>query len=312
MCPPFILPETVTIQQALQSAVEFLSSPLKSQAIDPHVDAKLLLCHVIDQHQTYLYTWPDRYLSESQQSLFVELITKRDLGHPVSYLTGTRGFWTLNLKTDDSTLIPRADTECMVECAISLLPKKRAKILDLGVGTGAIALAIASENSQWQVYGCDNNYLALSLAKQNIAYCQPQLQGAQIEIVFSNWFSYFFEQNIRDFDLIISNPPYIAKDDQHLNLGDVAFEPRSALVAGKQGYADLYHIIDNSSHFLNDSGILMVEHGFEQGAMVRKHFVQRGFTQVVTGQDLTGNDRYTFGFAKNCSVQSEEIDTKAK
>lgn len=297
LAEPFVLAKRVTIANALTKAKAYLSVLEKQVEVDALVDARALLCHVIDCNQTYLYTWPEKPLSDDNRQRFEQLIEKRLQGEPVAYLTGERGFWTLNLKTANSTLIPRADTECMVECALGLLSNTRAKILDLGTGTGAIALALASENPKWQVYGCDYNEHAVKLAQQNALLCQPQLQGAQVEFVHSDWFSYFAANQIDQFDLIITNPPYIAEDDHHLTQGDVAFEPRSALVAKDDGYKDIYHIIDNAKVFLKSGAILMIEHGFEQGKQIRCYFESQGFTKVETCKDFAQNDRFTYGYA---------------
>ena len=293
----FVLSKGVSIADALTQAKNYLAILECNPHIDAGVDAKALLSHVTGHNQTYFYTWPEKQLSENDIQAYVLLVNKRSKGEPVAYLTGERGFWTLNLKTDNSTLIPRADTECMVEHVLTLLAQTRAKILDLGTGTGAIALALASENPKWQVYGCDYNEQAVALAQQNAQLCAPQLGGAQVEFVKSNWFEYFAAKQIGQFDLIISNPPYIAQDDHHLSEGDVAFEPRSALVANNDGYQDIYHIIDNAKRFLKSGGILMIEHGFEQGQQVRCYFEQQGFYKVETRQDYAQNDRFTYGYA---------------
>ena len=293
----FNLPKAVSIAKALKSASDYLAPLSDRLEIDVNVDAKALLCHVLGVHQTYLYTWPEKPLTDNDAQHFCALVDERLQGKPVAYLTGFRGFWTLNLKTAPCTLIPRADTECMVECAVQLLPDTRAKILDLGTGSGAIALAIASENPKWQVYGCDYNEQAVALAQQNAKLCEQQLNGGQVTFVKSDWFEFFAAEQIGQFDLIISNPPYIDKTDHHLTQGDVAFEPRSALVAENNGYQDIYHIIDNARDFLKDGAVLMLEHGYQQGTQVRAYFAARGFTKVETRQDYAQNDRFTLGYA---------------
>jgi release factor glutamine methyltransferase len=190
-------------------------------------------------------------------------------------------------------LIPRADTESLVEFAIERVTSEHAKVLDLGTGTGAIALAIASEYDCWDIHACDFNSAAVELANRNARQLADR-QGA-ITIVQSDWFGAYDSDHFKSFDLIVSNPPYIDANDEHLEQGDLRFEPDSALVADNKGYADIFHIIEQAGKFLKPGGWLMIEHGFEQGAMVRQHFAKYGYADVQTKKDLGDNDRFTVG-----------------
>ncbi len=254
----------------------------------PRLDAQLLLAYVLKVRMVYFYIWPDKTVNQKKQRMFDQLIQKREQGEPVSYLIRQQAFWTLDLEVTSCTLIPRADTECLVEVALSLIDVNASmRILDLGTGTGAIALALASECSKAQVMGIDFFDEVVALAKRNAKRNQLTVKFRQ-----SSWFD-VLDQSDR-FDLIVSNPPYIDPDDEHLFQGDVRFEPRSALVSNNHGLADIEHIIEMASSFLNSGAYLILEHGYDQSEVVRKLFQARGYQNVVTQQDLGGNDRVTF------------------
>lgn len=284
----------VNISQALTKGIVALADSDDRYA-DAKVDAQLLLCHVLAKNSAYLMTWPERVLAPRQLEQYQDYIARRQAGEPVAYIVGERGFWSLNLTTNPSTLIPRADTECLVECAIELSPAKSGKMLDLGTGTGAIALAFASEKPDWQVHACDYNKEAVVLARSNVEQCKEQLNPARIEIVQSHWFDAYEQQHLASFDLIVSNPPYIDKNDVHLCEGDLRFEPHSALIAHQDGYGDIFTIVTAAKRFLNSPGWLMIEHGCEQGEKIRQFFQKQGFEQVQTKQDLALNERFTIG-----------------
>ena len=272
------------ISQLLQSAVQrnYLSDTAT-------VDCELLLCHVLNVDRSYLKTWPDRELSSTVEEQFQQLLQRRIQGEPIAYLIGTQGFWTLDLMVSPDTLIPRPETELLVEVALELALPQQAKVLDLGTGTGAIALALASERSQWQISAVDLMPKAVQLASAN---CQRH-QLDNVEIFQSCWFR---EIPAHRFDLIVSNPPYIEDGDEHLTQGDVRFEPTSALVSGSDGLDDLRLLIAESVDYLADRGWLMVEHGYRQGPAVRKLFCQAGFAAVETRADLNGLERITLGY----------------
>lgn len=252
------------------------------------LDVEVLLVHVLVVERSWLYTWPEHPLSPSQQSLFDDLIHRRKQGEPIAHLTGEREFWSLPLKVNSSTLIPRPDTETLVEKALSLSLPESARVLDLGTGTGAIALALASEKPAWQITAVDAVPAAVTLAKENAHHLNFQ----NIIVQQSDWFS---ELGNQQFDLIVSNPPYIDPDDQHLQQGDVRFEPQTALVSGDHGLADLQIIITAAIPHLLDSGWLLVEHGFEQAGSVRSLLKKGGFENVDTALDLSEKDRISFG-----------------
>lgn len=287
---------SIAIEQWRASAIQQLSADQQARtpglaAADAlpaaAIDVDCLLCHVLNCQRSYLFTWGDRLLSASQNDDLKSLLQQRLNGHPIAYLTGQREFWSLTLATDSSTLIPRADTETLVEQALSIaFHQAQVRCLDLGTGTGAIALALASEKPQWLVSAVDQSHAAVTLARQNAAN-----NRLAVTIFQSNWFSQVDGQ----FDLIVSNPPYIDASDPHLQQGDVQFEPRSALVAERQGYADIEEIIDHAPRFLSSSGWLMFEHGYQQAQGVAQRLQQRGFQQVRSVSDLAGQPRVTMG-----------------
>lgn len=285
---------TVTIEQWLQQARQ----QLEAAGHDCHsrdsalLDAQLLLTNVLGQNRTYLYTWGDQALSDDQQQQVDALLQRRLGGEPLAYIVGQREFWSLPFKVAPSTLIPRADTETLVEWALDLAAQQQlpeqGSALDLGTGSGAIALAIASELPAWQVTAADVQPEAVALASSN----QQQLGCDNARIIQSDWFQ---AASAETFDLIVSNPPYIDGDDPHLQLGDVRFEPMSALVAADAGMADLHHIIRQAPAHLNAGGWLLLEHGYQQADAVCELLTQRGFTQVENRKDLGGNPRISGG-----------------
>lgn len=260
---------------------------LEAGSDSARLDAELLLAHVLQQSRTWLYTWSDRVLSAEQQQAADALLARRLAGEPVAYLLGERDFWSLSLNVNPSTLIPRPDTETLVEWALELPLPANSRVLDLGTGTGAIALALASEQPSWQVSGVDFNADAVALAQANAA----RNQLARVSFMQSDWYSAVSG----DFDLIVSNPPYIDEDDEHLAQGDVRFEPRSALVADNHGLSDLALIIDRAPGFLRANGWLLLEHGYQQADAVCELLRGRGFAEVSNRCDLGGQPRISGG-----------------
>jgi len=276
----------LTLEAQLKLASQALA---KSGSESPSLDAAVLLCHVLDKPRSYLLTWPDRELTAQQQADFAAVMARRTQGEPVAYILGEREFWSLPLKVAPSTLIPRPDTERLVELALDKIPSQPCQVLDLGTGTGAIALALASELPQHSVTGVDIRPEAQALASENA----KRLALSNSRFLQGSWFTPL--DNGIKFACIVSNPPYIEKDDPHLTQGDVRFEPLSALVAEEKGMADLTYIADHSRHFLSEAGWLLMEHGFEQGQAVREMMQSFGYTDVETAQDYAGNDRVTLG-----------------
>ncbi|MFT7185956.1 MAG: release factor glutamine methyltransferase [Pseudohongiellaceae bacterium] len=251
-------------------------------------EAELLLGHVLGCDRTYLKTWPEKSLNDDQIQAYTALIKSRQLGQPVAHLLGYRDFWTLELFVSPSTLIPRPDTETLIEYALEQALPDDAKVLDLGTGTGAIALSLASERPGWSVTASDVFPEVVALAKKNALHNKLE----RVSVICSAWFD-AFENNM--FNLIVSNPPYIDSLDPHLSKGDLRFEPVSALVADDHGMADIRHIVKMSLNHLLSGGWLMIEHGYQQGGLVRESFKINGFARVKTVLDYGGNDRVTMG-----------------
>lgn len=275
----------MTIQSCLQRAAE-----LQELSDSARLDVELLLARVLEKDRSYLFTWPEKTLSNEQRLAFETLFSRRLKGEPIAHILGEREFWSLPLRVNASTLIPRPDTELLVELALEFLPKTSGAIVDLGTGTGAIALALASENTHWNILALDQSPAACDLAETN----RSRLGFDKVQVRQSNWFS-ALEQGVESFDLIVSNPPYIDKDDHHLSEGDVRFEPLSALVADDLGLADIKLIAASAPKFLNDGGCLLFEHGYQQAESVRDILTVSGFELVRSERDLNGNDRATLG-----------------
>lgn len=255
----------------------------------PALDAQLLLCAVLCCDRTYLFTWPERSLTAQQQEDYEQYLLRRSAGEPVAHILGQREFWSLPLQVNHSTLIPRPDTELLVSRVLaSALPAGPVQLLELGTGTGAISLALASERPQWQLLATDVSPEAVQLARANrdqLGFVQPRIQQ-------SDWFQQLPADRYHG---IVSNPPYLAADDPHLQQGDVRFEPHSALVADEDGLADLHHLIDHGRDWLLPGGMVWLEHGAEQGAQVRHIMQQYGYSDVQTWCDLAGLERVTAG-----------------
>ncbi|MGD8234321.1 peptide chain release factor N(5)-glutamine methyltransferase [Vibrio sp. TRT 1302] len=275
-----------SVERTLKKAVQQLQ---ESGSDSPSLDAAVLLCHALDKPRSFLLTWPDKILSSSDLTAFQILLERRLAGEPVAYIVGEREFWSLPLKVSPSTLIPRPDTERLVEIALDKASNNQGDILDLGTGTGAIALALASELPKRQVWGVDLKPEAQQLAQSNA----DALNISNTRFMAGSWFDPIPAGT--EFALIVSNPPYIEKEDPHLTQGDVRFEPLSALVAEEKGLADIKHIAAKARDYLAEQGWLMFEHGFEQGEAVRELLISLGYDQVATYKDYGDNDRVTIG-----------------
>jgi release factor glutamine methyltransferase len=273
----------MTIIASLLRSAELPDSPTA------RLDAELLLAAALGKPRSFLHTWPERIVSSEAALTFASHLQRRRTGEPVAYILGQQGFWKLDLDVAPHTLIPRPETEMLVEAALELVPAfAPTRVLDLGTGTGAIALALASERPAWQVTAVDRVLEAVALAERN----RQRLHLDNAKVLSSHWFSALEGQR---FDLIISNPPYIAAEDPHLVAGDVRFEPSSALVAGTDGLDDLRMIIEQAPNYLNDDGWLLLEHGYDQGAAVRDLLSRHGFEKIQTRRDLGDHERITFG-----------------
>jgi release factor glutamine methyltransferase len=254
----------------------------------PRRDAEILLETVTGKGRTFILAFGETVLTVAQQEQLNALVARRQRGEPVAHLTGVREFWSLPLFVSPATLIPRPDTECLVEQALARLPASACRIVDLGTGTGAIALALASERPDCDVTAVDRMPDAVALAIRNTQH----LGINNVRVLQSDWFSAVQGQQ---FDMIVSNPPYIDEQDPHLAQGDVRFEPLTALVAGASGLADIVHIIEQSKHMLTPGGYLLLEHGWQQGQAVRDAFTRSGYQAVETCRDYGGNERITLG-----------------
>ncbi|WP_426118296.1 peptide chain release factor N(5)-glutamine methyltransferase [Pseudomonas sp. DSP3-2-2] len=273
----------MTIIASLLRSAELPDSPTA------RLDVELLLAAALGKPRSFLHTWPERIVSSEAALTFASYLQRRRTGEPVAYILGQQGFWKLDLEVAPHTLIPRPETEMLVEATLELVPGfAPTKVLDLGTGTGAIALALASERPLWQVTAVDRVIEAVALAERN----RQRLHLDNAKILNSHWFSAIEGQQ---FDVIISNPPYIASADPHLDAGDVRFEPSSALVAGADGLDDLRLIVDQAPAHLHAGGWLLLEHGYDQGVAVRDLLSSHGFEKIQTRRDLGEHERITFG-----------------
>ena len=271
----------------IQQARAHIMATLASGA-SPRADADALLCHLLDCRRSYLMTWPEHELDAAQQATLAGWLARRLNGEPIAHLIGEREFWSLPLKVSPATLIPRPDTEVLVEQALARLPGGPCALLDLGTGTGAIALALKSERPDADVWAVDRMPAAAALARTNSAAL-----GLPIEVRDGSWFAPL--SDAPRFAMIVSNPPYIDGTDPPLHEGDVRFEPRSALVAEEQGLADIRLIVTQAPAHLVPGGWLLLEHGWDQGEAVRQLLLQQGYVQVETVRDYGDNERVTLG-----------------
>ena len=255
-----------------------------SQTAD--IEARLCLCHVLNVSSSYLYSYPERELTTTEQAALSTLLTARLQGQPLAYLFGHWHFFDLQLEVSPSTLIPRPDTELLVEQALSLPLPAKAKVLDLGTGTGAIALALAHTKPQWQLTAVDYIREAVQLAERN----RQRLNINNCTVLHSNWFAALAGQR---FDLIVSNPPYIDPDDSHLSA--LRYEPITALTAAESGLADIRHIVQQAPQYLQTNGWLYLEHGYDQADAVRQLLQHSGFSQIQSQRDYGGNWRISGG-----------------
>jgi len=254
-------------------------------------EAVLLMAHVLGRPSAWLYAHGDASMEEADAHRFMKLVERRAAGEPVAYLTGRRGFWTLDLAVSPDTLIPRPETERLVELALERVPPEAsARVLDLGTGSGAIALALARERPRALVTATDRSNAALAVARRNAA------DHAINNVAFlpGDWYQPVAGGR---FDLVVSNPPYIAGGDAHLARGDLRFEPAAALASGADGLDALRVISAGAPRHLHPGGWLLVEHGMDQGSAVRALFLGAGLENVGTARDLEGRERVTFGQA---------------
>jgi release factor glutamine methyltransferase len=283
--------------KSIRELIEFGQQLLLPYSDSAKLDCEVLLCFVVNKQRSYIYTWPEKQLNAAQVALYAQLLTRRLQGEPIAYITQNREFWSLPFTVSPATLIPRPDTEILVELVLTNHNVTQLRCLDLGTGTGAIALALASERKQWSIEAVDYSDDAVDLAKLNA----KNLDLTQVNIYQSDWFSNVSLQS--GFDVIVSNPPYIDAADHHLTEGDVRFEPKSALVAAEQGLADINNIAIQALDYFNETGFLYLEHGFEQAKAVQKVLADLGYCKIETFKDYADNDRIT----KACFIKSTNV-----
>jgi release factor glutamine methyltransferase len=252
------------------------------------IDAELLLGHSLGKTRSYLYTWPEQDVGAAEEAHFSALLAARRAGEPIAYLTGRREFWSLDLQVDRNVLIPRPETEVLVAWALALELPVDAAISDWGTGSGAIALALASERPGWTILATDESSAALAVAETNGA----RLGLANVHFVLADWGSGMAADSL---DLVVSNPPYVAADDPHLGEGDLRFEPQSALVSGPEGLESLRRIAKDAARVLRPGGWLLLEHGHDQAGVVADLLAAEGFTAIECRRDLAGIERVSGG-----------------
>jgi release factor glutamine methyltransferase len=274
-----------TIATLLREALPLLSDNSDSAALD----AEILLCLALKKPRSHLRAWPDRKPEPEQIRYFQALLQQRRQGTPIAYLTGRREFWSRDFQVTPDVLIPRPETELLIEISLTLLPKDQpARLIDLGTGSGIIAITLATELPQAEVTATDLSLAALTIAQRNAA----EHRTDHIRFLHSDWFA---SVPSATFDLVISNPPYIAENDSHLKQGDVRFEPRTALTAPSQGLADIRTIAAEARRYLRIGGHLLIEHGYDQEQAVQSIFRFMGYDNVRTYKDLSGQPRATYG-----------------
>ncbi|MEQ1557317.1 MAG: peptide chain release factor N(5)-glutamine methyltransferase [Methyloglobulus sp.] len=274
-----------SIKTVLKNAAESLQTLSESAFLD----AEILLCTAIDKDRSYLRAWPDQPLNPDQIETYEALLAERRQGKPIAYITGHKEFWSRDFLVSPDVLIPRPDTELLVELSLALIPKNQpTKIIDLGTGSGIIAITLATECPYAQIIATDMSEAALHIAKRNAMNHKVD----NIQFFQSNWFEKVPAGKV---DLIVSNPPYIAAYDPHLQDGDLRFEPITALVAVQEGLSDICIIAENARDWLENGGFLLIEHGYNQEHGIQAIFTKLGYDHIQTHRDLSGQPRVTSG-----------------
>lgn len=276
----------MTLQEWLRESQRALA---EAGSTSPDIDARWLLAAALDKPVSYLFTWPEKTLTTAQLRQVNAWWQRRLQGEPMAYILGQQEFYGRPFRVTPATLIPRPDTETLIDQVLHLLPTTPLKVVDLGTGTGAIALTLALERPAWQLHAVDNSAPALAVAEQN----KQLLAVPNCVLQPSDWFTHLTGR----FDAILSNPPYIDPADPHLQQGDVRFEPATALVAANQGLADMQYIAVEAQRYINPGGLLMFEHGYDQGEAVAALLRKAGWLNVTTVKDYGGQDRVTYGYA---------------
>jgi release factor glutamine methyltransferase len=253
------------------------------------LEAEILLCTVLGKERSHLRAWPDQPLKPEHAQAYKALLIERQQGKPIAYITGNREFWSREFEVSPAVLIPRPDTELLIELSLALIPANQpCNIIDLGTGSGIIAITLAAERPDALLSACDISETALACAKANAV----KHNVGHIQFYQSNWFD-----NIPDgkFKLIVSNPPYLSEDDEHLQQGDLRFEPKTALISTGRGLDDIQAIAETALGRLENGGFLLVEHGYNQQNNVQNLFESLGYCHLQTYTDLSGQPRVTSG-----------------
>lgn len=276
-------------QRSIGDVLTHSQQQLAACSDSPRLDAEVLLAKVLGVSRAQLFARPESPVSEQDDERFKQLLARRLNGEPIAHILGYREFWSLQLDVTPATLIPRPETELLVELALERIPVSATlDIADMGTGSGAIALAVASERPHCRIVATDTSGEALAVARRNAT----QLGLTNVEFLHGDWYQAL---GATRFDVILSNPPYIRSDDPHLVQGDVRFDPHAALVSGVDGLDALRCIVGNAAQHLRPGGWLLVEHGYDQKAAVKGLFVAAGFSEITTVNDLGGQPRVSFG-----------------
>ena len=271
------------IKKALELAVTKLGNSDHAR-----LDAEVLLAHVLEKPRSHLHAWPEAELSEQQALRFGDFVAQRAAGRPVAHLTGHREFWSLDLEITADTLIPRPETELLVEQALALLPAhENLQVADLGTGSGAIAIALAQERKPWTLCALDRSFTCTCIAQRNAR----RLGVRNISFVNANWCDALADASL---DAVVSNPPYVANQDPHLRQGDVRYEPVSALASGADGLDDIRKLVADAARILKACGWLFLEHGLDQSGAVRNLLNKKGFINISCLRDLAGLERVSY------------------
>ena len=277
------------IPSILQQHSKLLETTLNIDSSSARIEVRCLLQLVLQVNHAYLISHPEYQLNDEQYARYSTLFERRLCGEPIAYILGGREFFGLNFKVTPATLIPRPETELLVELALQRIPQQETRrVLDMGTGSGAIALSIAHDCSNAKVVAVDASEAALEIARLNM----QQLNLKNVKLIHSDWFAALQGER---FDMIVSNPPYIAAADAHLTQGDLRFEPTTALASGADGLADIRHLCAHAKFHLNAQGWFLLEHGYNQAESVRALLQQSGFSEVFSAHDFAGIERVSGG-----------------
>lgn len=280
---------SATLDITLQQGADALGAGLNIDQRVSRLEAQILLCHAIQQPRAHLAAHDRDPILPEQAAAFDALLQRRLGGEPIAYILGEREFYSLAFRVTPAVLIPRPETELLVELALERLPADSSvRVLDLGTGSGAVAVTLALHLPRAEVVAVDQSAAALEVAREN----SQQLGADNLHLIQSNWFSALEQEK---FDLIVSNPPYIAANDPHLTQGDVRFEPPAALASGEDGLDDIRTIVRGAATHLKPGGWLLFEHGYDQAAACRELLARAGFEQVASAADLASIERVSYG-----------------